>query len=138
MSHLHDASVLTLTSPIALLIASPFSAAMDVDGASSPPLRYTSLPPSSAPLPTPSSPSGSQATPRRNRQQSDGLGLADDEAVEAEQNGAASRRRGRPRGQVNLDVPIVKDAVGETVQEAFETFLRTYVDCFLPAPPHVF
>lgn len=26
-----------------------------------------------------------------------------------------------------MDVPIVKDAVGETVQAAFETFLRTYV-----------
>ena len=28
---------------------------------------------------------------------------------------------------MNMDVPIVKDAVGETVQDAFETFLRTYV-----------
>lgn len=26
---------------------------------------------------------------------------------------------------MNADVPIVKDAVGESVQEAFETFLRT-------------
>ncbi|TFK94209.1 MCM-domain-containing protein [Polyporus arcularius HHB13444] len=103
---------------------------MDIDGASSPPLRYTSLPPSSAPLPTPSSPGGSQATPprNRNREQSDGLGLADDEAVEAEQSGAASRRRGRPKNQVNLDVPVVKDAVGESVQEAFETFLRTFTE----------
>ena len=98
---------------------------MDVDGASSPPLRYTSLPPSSAPLPTPSSPAGSQTTPRRNRQQSDALGLPDDEAAEVEQEGAPSRRRNRARNQANLDVPIVKDAVGETVQEAFETFLRT-------------
>ncbi|KAL7282586.1 hypothetical protein ACG7TL_004057 [Trametes sanguinea] len=101
---------------------------MDVDGASSPPLRYTSLPPSSAPLGTQSSPSRSQATPRRPRQQADALALADDEAEEAEQNGAPSRRRRAPKGQMNADVPIVKDAVGESVQEAFETFLRTFTE----------
>lgn len=100
---------------------------MDVDGPSSPPLPYNSLPPSSAPLPTPSSPGGSQATPRRNRQQSDGIGLGDDEGAEAEEEGARSRKRGGRRNQPAVDVPIVKDAVGETVQAAFETFLRTYV-----------
>ncbi|KAI0751036.1 mis5 protein [Daedaleopsis nitida] len=102
---------------------------MDVDGASSPPLRFSSLPPSSAPLPTASSAGGSQATPRRNRQQpSDGLGLPDDDAADDEQEGEPEKRRGGRRRRVNMDVPIVKDAVGETVQDAFETFLRTFTE----------
>ena len=102
---------------------------MDVDGPSSPPLRYTSPPPSSAPNLGLSSPgrSGSAATPRRGRRQSDALGLPDDEAEEVDPNANQSRRRGRARNQINVDIPIVKDAVGESVQEAFETFLRTYV-----------
>ncbi|KAI0638417.1 MCM-domain-containing protein [Trametes polyzona] len=100
---------------------------MDVDGASSPPLRNTSLPPSSAPYASQSSPARSRATPRRNGP-SDALGLADDEADDTGNDGARSRRRKAPRGQVNADVPIVKDAVGESVQEAFETFLRTFTE----------
>lgn len=100
---------------------------MDVDVASSPPLRNTSLPPSSAPYASQSSPVRSRGTPRRNRQPGDALGLADDEAEEVGQNGAPSRKRKGARNQANGDVPIVKDAVGESVQEAFETFLRTYV-----------
>ncbi|TBU47236.1 mis5 protein [Dichomitus squalens] len=102
---------------------------MDVDGASSPPLRYTSLPPSSAPVPTPSSPGPSRATPRRNRQQSDALGLSDNEAQAVEDDAPQpSRRRGRARNHMGADVPIVKDGVGEKVQEAFETFLRTFTE----------
>ncbi|OJT05372.1 DNA replication licensing factor mcm6 [Trametes pubescens] len=101
---------------------------MDVDGASSPPLRNTSLPPSSAPYASQSSPVRSRGTPRRNRQPGDALGLADDEAEEVSQNGAPSRKRKGARNQNNADVPIVKDAVGESVQEAFETFLRTFTE----------
>ncbi|KAI0650502.1 MCM-domain-containing protein [Trametes meyenii] len=110
---------------------------MDIDGASSPPLRYSSLPSSSAPRPTHSSPARSQATPRRNPQQTDALALADDEAEEVGQNDAPSRRRKAPRGQANGDVPIVKDAVGESVQEAFETFLRTFTEEIDLAPTPV-
>ncbi|PIL37368.1 hypothetical protein GSI_01061 [Ganoderma sinense ZZ0214-1] len=106
---------------------------MDIDGASSPPLRDTSLPPSSAPMPTPSSPGGSQATPRRNRQQSDIFDLPEHEAIE--DNGSQpARRRGRPRNQINVDVPIVKDGVGEYLQETFETFLRTFTEEINLAP----
>lgn len=48
---------------------------------------------------------------------------ADDEATE--NNGAAARKRKRVRGQMVNDVPLVKDAVGESVAESFETFLKT-------------
>ena len=129
MSHFPDASCSLLLSPlhppiVPLLLTHELT--MDIDGPSSPPLRDTSLPHSSAPMPTPSSPGRSQATPRRNRQQSDVFDVPDDEAVE--DNGAQpTRRRGRPRNQINADVPIVKDSVGEYLQETFETFLRTYV-----------
>ncbi|KAI0832668.1 MCM-domain-containing protein [Trametes gibbosa] len=98
-----------------------------MDG-SSPPLRHTSLPPSSAAHPTHSSPPRSQATPTHNRRQPDALGFADDDPDDLAQNGAPSRRKKGARGQVNADVPIVKDAVGESVQDAFETFLRTFTE----------
>ncbi|KAH9947165.1 MCM-domain-containing protein [Amylocystis lapponica] len=102
---------------------------MDVDGiSSSPPLRHTSLPPSGAPAPSQSS-NGRGSTPRRRRQTADALALGDDEADEAAPNdGASARRRRKARGQIESDVPVVKDAVGESVQESFETFLRTYTE----------
>ncbi|KAH9943221.1 MCM-domain-containing protein [Epithele typhae] len=100
-----------------------------MDGTSSPPLRYTSLPPSSQQLGRSSpAPNGSRATPQRSRNQSDALGLPDDEAAEVDETGPSTRRRVRPRNQANGDVPIVKDAVGESVQEAFEAFLRTFTE----------
>ena len=49
--------------------------------------------------------------------------MAVDEAEEEAEEGSTRRRR-RPR-QVNGDVPMVKDAVGESVAESFETFLKT-------------
>jgi len=60
----------------------------------------------------------------------DALALGDDEPDgQEEQGGSSVRRRKRPKGQVNGDVPLVKDAVGESVAESFETFLKTYVPC---------
>jgi DNA replication licensing factor MCM6 len=58
----------------------------------------------------------------------DALALGDDEPDEQEEKGGGgARKRRRPRGQVNGDVSLVKDAVGESVAESFETFLKTYV-----------
>lgn len=99
--------------------------AMDIDGpSSSPPLRHTSLPPSSAPQPSASS-NSRNGTPRRARPVADALafGDGDEEGADVEQENGP-RRRARPR-QMNPDVPLVKDAVGESVRESFETFLRT-------------
>lgn len=104
---------------------------MDVDGiSSSPPLRHSSLPPSSAPPGSQSSNGHNtprRGTPQRNRAPIDALNLGDDEAEEVDDNQEqAARRRRRPRNQqLDGDVPMVKDAVGESVQENFEEFLRT-------------
>lgn len=91
---------------------------MDSDAPSSPLAMPSSLPPSSAPDPTQST---NGATPRRPI--ADALTMAVDEAEEEAEEGNTRRRR-RPR-QVNGDVPMVKDAVGESVAESFETFLKT-------------
>ena len=97
---------------------------MNSDLLSSPLHARSSLPPSSAPLPslTPTR----RSTPRR---APDVLAFDNDEAQEAgEDDGHPGRRRRRQRmQQINRDVPIVKDAVGESVAEAFETFLKTSV-----------
>jgi len=46
---------------------------------------------------------------------------------EAEEDGAAPQnRRWRPKGQMNMDVPPVRDATGEKVMESFKLFLKTY------------
>lgn len=89
-----------------------------MDGLSSDPAL--SLPSSSAPQPTPGSRSG---TPRR---PVNALNLDDDEAAEggADTNGAAPRRR---RRNVEGEVPLVRDVVGESVAVAFEEFLKTCV-----------
>jgi DNA replication licensing factor MCM6 len=53
------------------------------------------------------------------------LAFGDDEAEEDQEGGeSAARRRRRTRGQINGDVPLVKDAVGESVAESFEAFLK--------------
>ena len=93
---------------------------------SSPPLPRSSLPPSSAP-PNSQSPSAQSSTRQATRRTTDALSFGD-EANDAREDAteASSRRRRRPRAeQLNGDVPIVKDAVGESVAEAFETFLKT-------------
>jgi hypothetical protein len=94
---------------------------MDIDGISSPPPIHSSLPPSSAPDPTPTSrPSNSN----RPRSVADALAFGDDEGEDNEDQ-VGGRRRRRARGQVDGDVPLVRDAVGESVAESFETFLKT-------------
>ena len=95
------------------------SANMDSEGPSSPLAMPSSLPPSSAPDPLGSVRGG---TPRRPAV--DALTLEDDEDGEPG-TGAPSRKRRRPRTQANGEVPLVKDAVGESVAESFETFLKT-------------
>lgn len=46
---------------------------------------------------------------------------------EAEEDGAGPQsRRRRPKGQMNMDIPPVRDATGEKVMESFELFLKSY------------
>ena len=101
---------------------------MNIDPSSSPPVRNTSLPPSSGP--GPSLPSNGGTTPRRTprRPARDALAFDEEDDGEAkEQEDATNRRRRKARGQINREVPIVRDAVGESVRENFENFLKTYV-----------
>lgn len=90
----------------------------------------SSLPPSSAMPPSTNSrgartnPTGSPSARRRQQQPADALALGDDEADENQDGEDASVRRRRVRGQGNVDVPLVKDAVGESVAESFEAFLK--------------
>ena len=101
---------------------------MDIDGpSSSPPLRATSLPPSSAPQAS----SNGHSTPRRSRPVADALTFGDEDGDEMPDDDAAPRRRGRPKQTLNVDVPLVKDAVGESVRESFENFLKTCVQPYL-------
>ncbi|KAH0840264.1 MCM2/3/5 family-domain-containing protein [Lanmaoa asiatica] len=107
---------------------------MDFGGLSSPPAPRSSLPPSSAPNPTASS----NGTPRSvRRPAADALAFGNSEAEEAQggdETGARPRRR--PRNQPGGDVPMVRDAVGESVCESFETFLKTFTeDVALPSTP---
>jgi DNA replication licensing factor MCM6 len=101
---------------------------MDFNGLSSPQAPRSSLPPSSATFPTQSP--NRRSTPVRRT--ADALTLGDDEAEEDEDANEGGRRRRRTRGQVNGDVPLVKDAVGESVAESFETFLKTCGLLLLP------
>jgi DNA replication licensing factor MCM6 len=55
------------------------------------------------------------------------LALGDDEDEAVEDDGSAARKRRRVRGEIVNDVPLVKDAVGESVAESFEVFLKTFV-----------
>jgi DNA replication licensing factor MCM6 len=95
-----------------------------MDGLSSPPAPRSSLPPSSVPIPS-NLTNGS--SPRRQRQPAinGALALGDDDDESREDDGTSARRRKRFRGQIVNDVPLVKDAVGESVAESFETFLKT-------------
>ena len=108
---------------------------MDIDEPSSPPrLRQSSLPPSSMPDPTPRSTVGSSqggGTPARRSRPRDALELGDEggpgDATDDAQ-AASQRRRRRARGNANqLDgsVPVVKDAIGETLADEFYRFLKT-------------
>ncbi|KAH9965760.1 mis5 protein [Russula dissimulans] len=97
---------------------------------SSPPLPHSSLPPSSAPQQHSQSPNGQSSTRQATRHTTDALTFGDEaNGTREDVTEASSRRRRRPRAeQLNGDVPIVKDAVGESVAEAFETFLKTFTE----------
>ena len=109
---------------------------MDVDGPSSPPNPSLSLPPSSGPsIPLLSSSNGhvhqNGVNGRVNgRNGVDALAF-DDIQQEQQMNGdqdaqvAARRRRGRTRGQIEGDIPLVRDALGEQITETFQRFLET-------------
>ncbi|KAH9977611.1 mis5 protein [Lactifluus volemus] len=102
---------------------------MDPVQMSSPPLPRSSLPPSSAPLPS-QSPSARSPTRQATRRTTDALSFGDEGNDTREgATDTGSRRRRKPRAeQLNGDVPIVKDAVGESVAEAFEAFLKTFTE----------
>ncbi|KAF8272164.1 mis5 protein [Lactarius quietus] len=97
---------------------------------SSPPLPRSSLPPSSAQQNS-QSPNAQSSTRQATRRTTDALSFGD-EGNDAREDvtETSSRRRRRPRAeqqqQLNGDVPIVKDAVGESVAEAFEAFLKSF------------
>ena len=67
---------------------------------------------------------GSPTTRRRQQQPADPLALGDDEADEDQEGEDTSVRHRRVRDRGNVDVPLVKDAVGESVAESFEAFLK--------------
>lgn len=93
---------------------------MDFDGFSSPLGMPSPLPPSDAPdAPTPD-----DSTPHRTAVNPLSLEEAEQQNEEA---AGANRRRRRPRTQPGGEVPLVRDVVGESVAESFETFLKTYV-----------
>lgn len=84
------------------------------------------MPPSSAPTPIGTN-SQSASTPRRRQPPTTTTGaldLGDDEEDAHVDDGSAARKRKRVRGQIVTDVPVVKDAVGESVAASFETFLE--------------
>jgi DNA replication licensing factor MCM6 len=94
------------------------------------PARSTrsSLPPSSLPHPsdTPTRRSqGSKSRTNTKRSTNDALTLGDNEADHESQPDATARRRRKARGQMEGDVPIVRDVVGERLREDFEHFLET-------------
>jgi len=109
-----------------LTIANPATPPMNPVQMSSPPIPRSSLPPSSAPQPS-QSPNAQSSTRHATRHTTDALTFGDEaNGTREDVTEASSRRRRRPRAeQLNGDVPIVKDAVGESVSEAFETFLKT-------------
>ncbi|KAK7462684.1 MCM DNA helicase complex subunit mcm6 [Stygiomarasmius scandens] len=104
---------------------------MDSELLSSPPAHRSSLPPSSAPdIHDTQSINGessqSRGTPRR---RVDALTLDDEADEEQAQEADGARKRRRPRNQQQPgDVPLVRDAVGESVAESFETFLKTFTE----------
>ncbi|KZV75330.1 MCM-domain-containing protein [Peniophora sp. CONT] len=95
------------------------------------------------PDPTPRSTTGSSQTPARRSRPRDALELGDEGAGAQDTNddaqAASQRRRRRARGNANqLDgsVPIVKDAIGETLADEFYRFLKTFTeDVALPGTP---
>jgi DNA replication licensing factor MCM6 len=116
------ARAVTSTCLSSLLRCRVYDRVAAMDATSSPALPRSSPPPSSVPQP----PGTNSQTPRRPRQSANALALdddADDDAAE-EADPKKSQKRSR-RARMNGDVPVVTDAVGESVSDAFETFLKT-------------
>ena len=91
------------------------------------------MPPSSAPTPIDTN-SLDASTPRRGQPPTTTTGaldLGDDDEEAQVDDGSAARRRKRVKGQVVTDIPMVKDAVGESVAASFETFLKALNLSFL-------
>ena len=111
------------------------TAVMDIDGSDS-------LPPSSSnPLQDASATRSRTGTKSTRTRAANPMALGDEDGTdpmeedgvagrrgpEAEEDGAAPQnRRRRPKGQMNMDVPPIRDATGEKVMESFELFLKTY------------
>ncbi|KAG5654584.1 hypothetical protein H0H81_011559 [Sphagnurus paluster] len=93
---------------------------------SSPLAMRSSNPPSSPP-------NHSRSVDGRSPRRADALNIGDQEVVDEAEEGTQRKRR-RPRTQGNGEVPLVKDAVGESVAESFETFLKTFTEEIELAP----
>ena len=117
---------------------------MDIDGSDS-------LPPSSSnPLQSASATRSRTGTKSTRTRTANPMALGDEDGTDAmEEDGVAGRgrpeaeedgagpqnRRRRPKGQMNMDVPPVRDATGEKVMESFELFLKSYaVICVTSRP----
>lgn len=101
--------------------SSRITSPMNSDQLSSPPPFELSLPISAA-----SEPDSLPRTQTLQRRTTDALTLDD---VPSEAHGTVkAKRKKRPKIQ-NSDIPLVKDAVGESVADTFENFLRTCVIC---------
>ncbi|KAM6496102.1 MCM domain containing protein [Amanita muscaria] len=94
----------------------------DLDFPSSTPADFR-LPPSSA---IPDS-TQERSTPRKTARTTDALNL-DDIPEDNTNDPSNARKHRRPRTQRNGDIPLIRDAVGESVSESFETFLKTYTE----------
>ncbi|KAI3616575.1 dna replication licensing factor mcm6 [Moniliophthora roreri] len=101
------------------------------EGFSSPPALNSSLPPSSAPDALDLRSENGNATSNRSgtprRPTADALTLGDEDMADSQQT-ANSRRRRRAKGQMNGDVPLVRDPIGESVTETFENFLKSFTE----------
>src|SRR5258708_3028408 len=111
------------------------TAVMDINGSDSPP------PSSSNPLQNASATPSQTGTKSTRTRAANPMPLGDEGGTdpmeedrvggrrgdEAEEDGAPPQnRRQRPKGQMNMDVPPIRDATGEKVMESFELFLKTY------------
>ncbi|KAI0028370.1 mis5 protein [Vararia minispora EC-137] len=104
---------------------------------SSPARLGSSLPPSSLPQGLSQSTANGSSPLRPTRPTTDALSLGDDPDDGPDDGPSQRRRRRVPRSQqLNGDIPPVRDAVGESVADAFETFLSTFTEeVALPGTP---
>lgn len=97
-------------------------------------VRNSSLPPSGRSAPSEDGYTGNgsdrgsrQGTPSRSGtpRRPGALDLDDDGGNDNEGSVAGTQRRKKRANGAERDIPVVRDAVGESVTESFETFLRT-------------